>query len=316
MLATTLFLAAIAIDGATDGDWVTRLGGTATRGPQGEIIGLELRGTWVADADLRSIASLASLKSLDLSHTLITDIGFQTLKSAPAIEELNLYYAEQVGDGVATVIKGWKKLKKLNMRGTKITDLGVAQLAGHPALEWIDVGYSLFTDNGFDPLVSIPRLKHAAVGGNQLTDVGLNSLRLVPGLESLDASGAQRTDSGMWFASITDRGMETIALLPKLQNVNLRGSKISDVGAAQFAKLAVLTRLDLGQTNLTMRGLESLPKQLQWLSLWKCTKVDDTAVEALSQLTKLTWLDLEGTQISPTGEARLRAALPNCQVKR
>ena len=129
MIATTLLLASLIVEG----DWVTRLGGTATRGAQGEIIGLELRGSWVGDADLRSIASLASLKSLDLSHTLITDIGFQALKSAPAIEELNLYYAEQVGDGVPTVIKGWKKLKKLNMRGTKITDLGVAQLAGHPA---------------------------------------------------------------------------------------------------------------------------------------------------------------------------------------
>ena len=95
MLSVAVLVSVLAIDG----DWVARLGGTATRGPQGEIVGLELRGSWVGDADLRSIASLAALKSLDLSHTLITDIGFQALKSAPAIEELNLYYAEQVGDG-------------------------------------------------------------------------------------------------------------------------------------------------------------------------------------------------------------------------
>lgn len=301
---------------AADGDWIARAGGTATRGPQGEIVALHFRSSWIGDADLKAIASLPTLKALDLSHTLITDIGFQALKSAPAIEELNLYYAEQVGDGVPTVIKGWKKLKKLNMRGTKITDLGVAQLAGHPTLEWIDVGYSLFTDNGFDPLVSIPRLKHAALGGNKLTDVGLNSLRLLPEIESLDLSGAQRTDSGMWFASITDRGMETIGLLPKLQTLNLRGGKISDAGAAHFARLVALKRLDLGQTNLTARGLVSLPRQLRVLSLWKCSRLDDAAVEPLSQLTELTWLDLEGSGISAAGADRLRASLPRCHVKR
>ena len=52
-------------------------------------------------------------------------------------------------------------------------------------LESIDVGYSLFTDNGFDALTAIPNLKSIAVGGNKLTDVGLTAVRRMPNLVAL-----------------------------------------------------------------------------------------------------------------------------------
>src|SRR5205814_10146848 len=52
----------------------------------------------------------------------ITDRGMQLLKSAPAIVELKLYYAEQVTDEGMSAVKGWKHLKRVNLRGTKVTD--------------------------------------------------------------------------------------------------------------------------------------------------------------------------------------------------
>jgi hypothetical protein len=97
------------------------------------------------------------LTRLDLSHTRVTDLGFKDLKPLQDIRELNLYYAEQVGDGALTIARGWKQLQRVNLRGTKITDAGIAQLADHPRLEAIDVGFSLFTDGGFEPLTTIQR---------------------------------------------------------------------------------------------------------------------------------------------------------------
>jgi hypothetical protein len=59
-----------------------------TRDGAGRVTGVDLGASWVSDADL------ARLARLDLSLTHITDLGLQQLKTAPAIEELNLHYAE------------------------------------------------------------------------------------------------------------------------------------------------------------------------------------------------------------------------------
>jgi hypothetical protein len=38
-----------------DTQWVTDLGGTATRNAQGQVTGVNLRGTWVTDTELRRL---------------------------------------------------------------------------------------------------------------------------------------------------------------------------------------------------------------------------------------------------------------------
>lgn len=307
----------IALIAATGDDWIARLGGAATRNARGEITALNFRSSWLEDSDLRSIGAIGTLQKLDLSHTRVTDLGFPALKDLANVEEMNLYYTEQIGDGALVVMRNWKKLKRLNLRGTKVTDLGVAQLANHPSLEWLDVGYSLYTDGGFEPLTTIPNLRHIAAGGNKVTDVGLNLLRLTPNLTSLDLAGGQRTDSGVWAASVTDRGLETIGQLRNLQSLNLRGSKITDAGMGRLATLAALTSLDLGQTSLSARGLAPLAamKQLQQLSLYQCQKLNDEAIPALSALKSLKWLDLEGSGITPSGLTAIRNALPQARIE-
>lgn len=318
MRAICIGLLAVGLTAAVGDDWIAALGGTAARDAKGQITGLNFRSTWIQDLDLKPIAAMPSLRTLDLSHTRVTDIGFQQLKSVANVEDVNLYYAEQIGDGALVVMKSWKKLKRLNLRGTKVTDLGVSQLVAHPSLESIDVGYSLFTDNGFEPMTSIPNLKEIYVGGNKLTDVGVNMLRLIPALSVVDLSGAQRTDSGLWAATITDRGLETLGQLKNLRVLNLRASKITDAGMGSLGGLTQLSELDLAQTNLTSSGLKPLAGlgKLQKLSLWKCSRINDEAVETLSRMKGLRWLDLEATAISPAGVEQLRAALPALRVSR
>lgn len=311
-------LVGAALWAAIGDDWIGRLGGTATKNARGEVVALSFRSTWIDDADLKPIAQMAALRSLDLSHTRITDIGFQQLKNVASVEDVNLYYAEQIGDGALVVMKNWKKLKRLNLRGTKVTDLGVAQLVAHPSLEAIDVGFSLFTDNGFEPMTSIPNLKEIAVGGNKLTDVGVNMLRLLPGLTVVDLSGAQRTDSGLWSATITDRGLETLGQLRNLRRLNLRASKITDAGMGNLSTLAALTEADFGQTNLSAAGLQPLAglSRMEKLVLYKCARVNDDAVGTLAQMKSLKWLDVEGTAITEAGAAKLQSAMPELRISR
>ena len=258
------------------------LGGTAITDPKGRVTAVHLRSSWIDDSDLLEVARLNSATVLDLSETRITDIGFQALKSLPNVAELNLYYSELIGDGAMAALREWKHLRVLNLRGTKVTDAGLIPLAGLP-IESLDVGYSLFTDNGFDALVNLPQLKRLAVGGNKLTDTGLNSVRLLTNLVELDISGNQRTDSGMWGATITDRSIETLNALPGLQVLNLRGSKFTDIGFAKLSRPVQLKILDLGDTNLSFTGLVNLTKfgQLEQISFFKAKRVDDQVVPIL-----------------------------------
>ena len=71
-----------AVDSA---DWIERLGGQVTRDAAGKIVGVNLRGTWVNDTDMLSLAAMPDLATLDLSHTRITDEGMLRLKAAPKI---------------------------------------------------------------------------------------------------------------------------------------------------------------------------------------------------------------------------------------
>ena len=156
-------------------NWLDESGGTVKRDSQGHITEVSLRHSWVMDSDLLALAQIPTITKLDLAETRITDLGFQHLKKLPAVTDVNLYYAELLGDEALAAMKTWKNLKTLNARGTKITDAGLANLAGLP-IEAIDVGYSLFTDGGFEHLAALPKLTSIAVGGNKVTDVGLNTL--------------------------------------------------------------------------------------------------------------------------------------------
>jgi len=292
--------------------WLEDNGGTVHRDDKGDITEVNLSRSWIMDSDLLMLAEIPSITKLDLSHTRITDLGFQHLKKLPNVTEVNLYYAELLGDEALAAMKTWKHLKTLNVRGTKVTDAGLANLAGLP-IESIDVGYSLFTDGGFEHFSALPNLRRLAVGGNKVTDVGLNTLRTMTELQSLDLSGAQRTDSGLWSAIVTDRGLDSLIQLKKLQSLNLSGSKITDAGAGKLRGLAQLHELNLGNTQLTAAGLEFLKEfgSLEKLGLANLSRLNDDGVAILSTLKSLRWLDVSGTAISEAGANRLRAGNPD-----
>ena len=274
-------------------DWITAAGGTAKVDKAGRITAVDLRSSWVTDSDMQLLAQLSHLSSLDLSMTRITDRGLQQLKSAPAITELNLYYAEQITDEGLAAIKGWKHLKKLNVRGTRMTDATLEHAASVPTLEVLDVGYAQVTDVGLDHLGALTNLKELALGGNKLTDAGLQSIRHLTALTRLDLAGSQRTDSGLWSVSLTDAGIGAIATLRTLRHLRLDGMPVS---GRSLEKLKTLTNLER-------------------LSLQGCKRVGDDAVAVIaSSWPGLKAVDLKGTAVSADAVAGLRKSKPALQI--
>jgi Leucine Rich repeat len=83
---------------AADSNWITEYGGHSERDPAGEVVAVNLRGSWIADSDVRELARLPKLERLDLSYTRITDQGILYLKAARNLVEVNLQFDEWVGD--------------------------------------------------------------------------------------------------------------------------------------------------------------------------------------------------------------------------
>ncbi len=292
-----------------DTQWIGNLGGTFIRNTQGRVAGVSFRGSWVSDADLRSLNELPDLTTLDLSLTHITDQGMQEIKNLRSITELNLYFAEYVTDEGIAAIKDWKKLKRLNLHGTKVGDTGLEHISGIAPLESLNVGSTLMTDVGLERLTMLPNLKELTMGGNELGDAGLQALRQMPALTYLDLSGRQGTDKNVWTIHISEVGLDAVLALKQLRELRLSCGSIGvGIEGAKFAEVSV--------PNVTQKWLEriqTLPK-LTKLKLQGCNRINDDSVATLNAIPALREVDLQGTAVTAKGAAAIRAAKPGAVV--
>src|SRR5262249_28668719 len=155
---------------------------------------------------------------------------------------------------------------------------------------------------------------------------------LLPKLKRLSFNGIQRRNAGAcWSPLISDLDMDTISLLAGLEDLDLGvgvslgrggkpiglngaaanggncsvagGIKISDLGLVKIANLKKLRRLNVSGAKLTPSGLKVLQglPQLERLSLWYCTELDDSAAAILAGIPSLVNLDVSCTGISDEG---------------
>jgi uncharacterized protein YjbI with pentapeptide repeats len=292
-----------------DTQWIDDLGGAVIRDAQGRITGVDLRGTWVTDTDLRKLNQLTDLNYLNLSLTRVTDQGMQELKNLRGIVELNLYFAEYVTDEGLAAIKEWKKLKRLNVHGTKVSDTSLEHISGITALESVNVGSAMLTDVGLERLTTLPNLKELTMGGNELGDAGLQALRQIPTLTYLDLSGRQGTDSNVWAISMSDVGLEAVLTLKDLRELRFGCTSIGvGIEGSKFAEVSAMSvRPDWLERMKSLRKLEKLKLQ-------GCDRINDESIKTLIGMPALREVDLKGTAVTEKGVAALRAAKPNAVV--
>jgi internalin A len=304
-----LCVPAWAAEGIDDLQWVADAGGTVLRDAAGRVTGLDLRASWVTDADMRKVARMPGLTTLNLSLSRVTDQGMQELRNLTGIVDLDLRFAEYVTDEGVAAIKNWKKLKRLDLHGTKASDTSLDHIAGIVSLETLDVGSVMLTDVGLERLAVLTNLKALTIGGNELGDAGLQALRQMPGLQFLDLSGRQGTDSNVWAVNMSDVGLDAIVTLTQLRELRFGCTSIG-VGSegTRFATVSAMS--------VTPRRLEKMKAltKLQRLKLEGCDRIDDESVGLLTGFPSLEEVDLKGTAVSPKGVAALRAVRPKLRV--
>ena len=281
--------------------WVDGLGGKVERDAAGNVVAVNLRGTWADDVEMIDIARLPKLRRLDLSHTRITDEGMLNLKPASQIEDLNLYYAEWVTDQGMTAIRNWKKLKRLDVRGTRIAN-GTLEIVSHmPQLEALDISNTQVTDNGMDMLITLTSLKELSLGQGRRGRAGdLGFLRVLTTLTSLDIGGAQPTPPDMGGRKVERPPAppvpaNTIKAIAELKELRVLRMAYTGVSAADLKALSVLE-------NVEKLGLE------------ECPRVDDTALAELASWKSLKYLDLQDTKVTERGVTALRKAKPGLVI--
>ena len=338
LLAFAVLSSAGASPELTDSDWIVSQGGSVTRGSDGQVTGVNLRGRWVTDGDLEKLAAaFPDLESLDLSHTHVTDLGLGFVAKLSKLKSLNLYFAEHVTESGVARLAELANLETLNLRGARMSDSGMEFLSHFANLRELDVGITQITDTSLEHLEGLAHLEKLSLGGNRIGQSGLIFLQYLSALKHLDLSGAQITDSGVWSVTLTDLNINRIATLKGLEVLNLAAAdngyvaaigdgvprlrnriQITDLSLPELKTLPRLRSLDLSRSEVTAKGLTELAeaRKLENLVLAYCERVEDDAARALLGINALRSLDLSHTKLTDAGLAQLEkhAGLKNLYV--
>ncbi|MBZ5593104.1 MAG: hypothetical protein LAP39_12760 [Acidobacteriia bacterium] len=294
-----LWIAGTALPASDPTDWISALGGKVKQDRAGNVVAVDLRGSWIHDSEMIELARMPLLEKLDLSHTRVSDEGMLYLRPAPRITDLNLYYAEQITDQGLNAIKDWKRLKRLNVRGTRTSDGTLEIISRLTQLEALDIANTPTTDNGLDSLITLVNLKELSLGRRRESDNEVEVLRLLPTLTYLNLSGpagAERPDT-------------------TYRKARESGPMRADLVHA-IAELKDLRVLKLGYSNIGADGLRTLValEHVERLGLEACQKIDDEAVAELANWKNLTYVDLQDTKVTEKGVEALRKAKPGIRI--
>jgi uncharacterized membrane protein len=190
------------------------------------------------------------------------------------------------------------ELTNLTFLRMPVTDSGLAHLEGLTNLQSLMLrGRNLVTDAGVSHLKRMTRLKNLNLEDSQVTDAGLSHLKNLTSLEGVNLVHAQ----------VGDAGLAHLVGLARLEWLGLEGTQVTDSGLVPLLRTRTRwTALYLSDTRITDTLLESLEDMtsLRYLSL-RNTPVTDKGLAYLKRLTELQTLDIYGTQVSDAGLAHL-----------
>jgi Leucine-rich repeat (LRR) protein len=221
--------------------------------------------------DVRCLAGCRALRELNLTSSLVTDVGIIGLERIATLEVLSLECCRGITS--VTILRHCTALRELILDGTRVTDAGIA---------------------GLECIVTLTKL--SLVYCNLITSV--SSLRHSPSLRELDIS----------CVAVTAAGTEGLDEIGTLQRLEARG--FTQLDASMLRRCQSLREVDLGDSHVTdavlaaladVRTLETLKLsdrlQLDWL---QCRDAS-----ALARSVSLRRLDLEGSAVCDAGIAGL-----------
>lgn len=123
-----------------------------------------------------------------------------------------------------------------------------------------------------------------------------------------------------WEADLSDNGLSIIASLPHLEKLTINGGSVSDSGLEFLRQNQILRKLHFVNLSLSNDGLnvlQSIPN-LDYVTVYcgrhSLCKLTDAAGPLLSNLKRVTKMNVGGGWISRSAIATLKTSLPNCEI--
>jgi hypothetical protein len=152
--------------------------GVLTKLPDpGVAFGLDLHCWPGKDAEVKELAGLKSLQSLNIGGSLLlTDAGLKELAGLKNLRGLYLFYAP-VTDAGLKELAGLKNLQALDLSHTQVTDAGLKELAGLKSLQALNLGWTKVTDAGLNALAGVKSLEWLNLDRTGVTARGVAALQ-------------------------------------------------------------------------------------------------------------------------------------------
>ncbi|MEJ7594903.1 MAG: hypothetical protein WKF77_25535 [Planctomycetaceae bacterium] len=256
---------------------------------------LTLGNTAVSDTALAQLSDLAQITKLALFDTGITNRGLESISHLPNLSSLNLDRTSVTDAGI-THLARLVAMQKLSLNRTTITDRSLAEVS-NLEIHTLSASFTAVTDKGMSAVCRLQSLQDLSLDGNNITDVGLRIL----------SEGTNRRS--LYRTEVTNSGLSVLARMP-LECLCLSVS-IDDVGIRNLSQIATLSQLSLRSIDVSSLDGFSRLTELVWLTIMHGTVIDLSPLMKLSNLKVLTY-HAEGIQASEV--ARLRRALPQCQI--
>lgn len=292
----------------------------------------------ISDAGLKSLAGLGRLKSLALWLPVNLDgPGLRKLEALEDLDELSIKSVPSATDGGLASLAGLTQIERLSVFSVADVAALMRHLDGHPNLVELGVSGELDPEAEIPNLPKgMPRLRRvrvpATINVERYAHPWTALVAQFTSLEELDLYTIDLSNRQMRLLenlkqlkrlkikpNAADAGMESLSRLGSLEHLVLRnGHEYSDGGLKHLGRMTALKSLSMtgggGRfSDAGMAHFENLTS-LETLDLEGSYYVKDGAVKHLGHLSQLKRLNVRRTRMTADGIARLRQALPNCQI--
>ncbi|QQS12524.1 MAG: hypothetical protein IPK81_24155 [Rhodospirillales bacterium] len=282
--------------------------------------------------DLKHLAALPALRSLDLSNKAYGDDMAAAAAKLANIQSLNMGGENQLTDKALLEIGRMVKLESLTLSGSlfapsKYTAAGVKALAALPNLQTLDLSQSSFGDAGLIELKAAPKLRSLnIIGAKGVGRPGLEALAAIKTLrrlvlqwvevdEEVEALTASTAIEDIVFMGafntkkhFTDAGGVQLAKMKQLTSVAIWHTKVTDKTLVALAALPRLRTLIVSKTEVTDAGFAPFAKHATLATVWASeTKLTGAGMAHFAAMPKLGSLSIDDTKVTNAGLLTLAA---------
>ncbi|XP_016997142.2 protein artichoke [Drosophila takahashii] len=269
--------------------------------------------------------ALPTLRYLDMSGNLLSELPYGALRGHGTLEQLHLNH-NQLRLIERDALMAMPALRELRMRNNSLSSDLPLPFWNLPGLKGLDLAQNQFSRVDSQLLAGLPSLRRLDLSENGLTEVAPNSFRHNPLLETLNISSNELSKIHSSTLIHLERLFEVdasynqlksvIGGLPRIvERISLKGNHITSLPAAASKDLQLpnLRMLDLSQNRieqLSRNGFQGA-SELRVLSLAQneLRQLEDTSFIGIQRL------ELLHLQENQLGEADERALLPLAELR-